>query len=168
MAIKKFNRKENDPDYFSKTQQKNESIAIKKFGETLLELSTKNLAELPLAEVTLKSLLDYKKMTTNLARKRHLMFIGKCLRQEDENAIREVLQAQSKASLVKKATPFDKTILDLLNDGEATIEKMLEKNLLLERQILRQLLRNIKNSKDEKKKLIAINKMKNYLNDIGS
>lgn len=175
MAIKKFNRKmyesELEPDAFSKTQQKNESLAIKKFGLELTELPAKILAILPISEVTLKSLLDYQKMNTNLAKKRHIMFIGKCLRNEDEQAIRDILDNQAAINLKEKTEkeinkdPVDGIIERLVVRGDVYIDELLANNPVLERQTLRQILRNIKNAKKLQKKQIAINKMQNYLRE---
>ncbi len=175
MAIKKFNRKqfesEFDEEGYSKTQQKNESLAIKKFGMELTELPAKTLAKLPISEVTLKSLLDYQKMNTNLAKKRHIMFIGKCLRNENEKAIRNILDNQAATNLKEKVEkdinkdPADEIIDRLVAQGDAYIDELLANNPELERQNLRQILRNIKNAKKLQKKQIAINKMKNYLRE---
>ncbi len=176
MAIKKFNRKryeseaESDSDALSKTQQKNESLAIKNFGLELAELSVKKLSELPLSEVTLKSLLDYQKITTNLAKKRHIMFIGKCLRNEDEQAIRGVLNGETSLHLKQEAEQVsnnsDNEIIDqLIEGGDAYIDELLSNNPVLKRQTLRQILRNINNAKTPQKKQLAINKIKSYLKD---
>ncbi len=174
MAIKKFNRKqfesEFDEEGYSKTQQKNESLSIKKFGQELAELPADKLAALPISEVTLKSLLDYQKITTNLAKKRHIMFIGKCLREEDEKAIRVALDNQVTVNLKEKnekenkKNPSDAIIIQLLEIGDAYIEELIANNPMLERQTLRQSLRNIKNAKIPQKKQRAIDKMKSYIN----
>lgn len=177
MAIKKFNRKqfesEFDEDGYSKTQQKNESLAIKKFGLELIELSAQKLAKLPISDVTLKSLLDYQKMKTNLARKRHIMFIGKCLRNEDEQTIRDFIDSGLAESLKEKdakqslsqTEPVDEIIEQLIEQGDSFIDKLISQNSNLQRQTLRQILRNIKNAKIAEKKQVAINKMKSYLKD---
>ena len=173
MAIKKFNRKsyesesELDADALSKTQQKNESLAIKKFGLELVALPANKLASLPISEVTLKSLLDYQKITTNLAKKRHIMFIGKCLRAEDEQAIRNVLDNQEEINLKEKVElskdPADEIVDRLLELGDVCIEELVADNPVLERQTMRQILRNIKNAKTPQKKQLAITKMKSYI-----
>lgn len=173
MAIKKFNRKSYESelvsDALSKTQQKNESLAIKQFGLELAELPAEKLAKLPMSEVTLKSLLDYKKITTNLAKKRHIMFIGKCLRTEDEHAIRKqldvrvVVNPQEKIEVEVKKDLVDEMIDRMLEKGDASIEELVAGNPVLERQTLRQILRNIKNAKSPQKKQLATNKMKSYL-----
>lgn len=173
MAIKKFNRKsyesksEDDADALSKTQQKNESLAIKKLGLELAALPANKLARLPISEVTLKSLLDYQKITTNLAKKRHIMFIGKCLRVEDEQAIRKVLDNQEAVNLKEKVElskdPADEIVDRLVEFGDACIEELVADNPVLQRQTVRQILRNIMNAKTPQKKQSAMTKMKSYI-----
>lgn len=170
MAIKKFNRKEHDPEYFSKTANKNEAQAIKKFGQELLALSAEKLKQLPIQEVTLKSLLDGQKITTNLAKKRHLMFIGKCLRIEDEALIRQSISDDKSGEFKKKAIaeeskidPMDELVAALLANENVEMEILLEKYPNIERQTLRQLLRNRKNAKVANKKQQVVLKLKQYL-----
>jgi len=162
------NDKNLEDDIVSKTQLKNQAQALKKFGQGLIELSDAKLKKLPVNEVTLKSLLDYKKMTTNLARKRHIMFIGKCLRNEDQQEIEQFLECELNPHKVTNVTeserePVDLLIENLITTGEEKITEILVDNPQLERQKLRQLLRNISNAKTEQKKQQAVGKMKVYL-----
>jgi ribosome-associated protein len=169
MAIKKYHRNRGEEDYTSKTSIKLDAKAIKKFGQELVELTALQLEALPVLEVTLKALLDHQKMTTNLARKRHFLFIGKCLRKENLDAIKEAIEDSQKVHFKKKTTekievdPADIIIKKLVEDGDVQIEKLISDNESLDRQTLRQILRNIKNSKTAVKKQQAVNKMKAYL-----
>ncbi len=166
MAIKKFHRNEGREDYTSKTSIKLDAHALTKWGKELLQLPESFLIQLPINGVTLKSLLDYPKITSNLARKRHLMFIGKCLRKEDEDLIRETLldiedKRQTKAP--KAIEPVNPHLKQLIDEGDAAIETILLENENLERQKLRQLHRNYCNAKGVTKDK-AMEKLKQYLN----
>jgi len=155
-----------EQDFVSKTRLKIHAQELKKFGLELVKLSDAKLKMLPIEDVTLKSLLDYKKITSNLARKRHLMFIGKCLRNENQQEIEEFLENDLSAPIkpkVEENDPLDLLLNDLINVGEEKINEILIEKPLLERQKLRQLLRNINNTKSEQKKQQAIGKMKAYL-----
>jgi len=166
MAIKKFHRNEGREDYTSKTSIKLDAHALTKWGKELLLLPEAVLTQLPFNEVTLKSLLDYSKITSNLARKRHLMFIGKCLRKEDEDLIREKILDVENEKHAKKPKPIESInpyLKQLIDDGDAAIETILAENVNLERQKLRQLYRNQCNAKGTKKAK-AMEKLKQYLN----
>ncbi|MGB0495898.1 MAG: ribosome biogenesis factor YjgA [Kangiellaceae bacterium] len=165
-------------NFVSKTQLKKQSLNLKKFGLELTNLKKSVLEKMPIGEVTLRSLLDFQKMTTNLARKRHLMFIGKCLRSENEAEIREYLEKLDRAHIstmklnegdsIAESDPEDKSsenqlferLIDADNDA---IELFLKNNHQLERQNLRQLIRNCKSTKVEKKKSQAKEKLMDYL-----
>lgn len=165
MAIKKFHRNEGREDYTSKTSIKLDAHALTKWGKELLLLQESLLIQLPIEGVTLKSLLDYPKITSNLARKRHLMFIGKCLRKEDEDLIREKILELEHEKQSKKPKPMESInpcLKQLIDDGDAAIETILAEKINLERQKLRQLYRNYCSAKGVKKTK-AMDKLKQYL-----
>ncbi|PCI73101.1 MAG: hypothetical protein COB38_01560 [Gammaproteobacteria bacterium] len=183
---KEFDKEQDD--FVSKTKLKNQAQDLKKFGLELAKLKTSIVENLPVGEVTLKSLLDYQKMTTNLARKRHLMFIGKCLRSESESAIREYLDNKEKANISTmqqnanevqdteseesrvqpKLNKMDKLIESLLVANGEEIELFLGGNPQIERQNLRQSIRNCQSAKNEKKRQVAKERLIDYLkiNDV--
>ena len=177
--------KESDDGFISKTQLKKQAQDLKGFGAELLELNLKVIKKLPIGEVTLKSLLDYEKMNSNLARKRHLMFIGKCLRSEDVDDIKEFLSnkerksidafqqitkanddtSDSTAEIQATSTPksVEQLIPTLVKAKDTELECFLENNSRLERQTLRQLIRNCNAAKNENKKAMANKKLIEYL-----
>ncbi len=156
-------------DYVSKTQQRQEALALNKFGQELVLLAPAKLSELPISETTRLGLLEYQKITSNLARKRHLNFIAKCLRNENQDAIRQHLNDNIEFQLEKKKngmTFVDDLINLLIKNGDSEIETIVEKNSTADRQTLRQLLRNLNNAKTEQKKIQASNKLRSYLKSI--
>ncbi len=186
---KEFDKEQDD--FVSKTQRKNQALDLKKFGLELAKLRMSLIEKLPIGEVTLKSLVDYQKMTTNLARKRHLMFIGKCLRNENESEIREYLDNKEKVNIstmqqivnedqnteseekcaqpkLNKLNKMDQLVESLLVASGEEIEVFLGKNQQIERQNLRQSIRNIHSAKNEKKTQIAKERLIDYLkiNDV--
>ena len=160
-----------DEEFTSKTQLKKDALALKKFGLQLSQLTAEKLNLLPISETTLKSILDYQKITTNLARKRQLMFVGKCLRNEDEDKIRNYLTTHSNTQLKAKTEQVDTGQAfaeTLLSGGAEAVEKLIQDNSSLERQTLRQLVRNVNNAKVVAKKKNAMIKLQNYLNEFCS
>jgi len=174
MAIKKYHRNIDQPDYVSRSQIKQEAQAIKELAVKLVDLSDAKIALLPISETSLKSLQDFKKMTSNLARKRHLMFVAKRLRQEDQEAIEAHInspklnqienqqqsndvKAELVSSIYKKLLASDSSMV------ETEIELLLDQHSLVERQPLRQLVRNIDHAKNSKKKQACELKLNHYL-----
>ena len=75
----------------SKTQVKRELHALVDLGERLTTLKADTLAKLPLTDAMRKALADAPKHTANIARKRHILFIGKLMRDQNTDAILELL-----------------------------------------------------------------------------
>ena len=75
----------------SKTQVKRELHALTELGERLTTLKPDLLAKLPLTEPLRRALEEAPKHTANAALKRHRQFIGKLMRDQDTDAILELL-----------------------------------------------------------------------------
>jgi ribosome-associated protein len=157
-----------EDELISKTQLKKDALALKKFGLELSQLPVEKVKALPIDDTTKESILDYQKITTNLAKKRQLMFVGKCLRNEDEELIRQFLSEQANSHLktkVVKADPLIDCIEKLLLGNPDDVEELLQQYSNLERQTFRQLIRNISNAKKAEKINQATEKLKLYLKE---
>ncbi|TQV75388.1 DUF615 domain-containing protein [Aliikangiella marina] len=154
-----------DDDFISKTQLKNEAKALQTFGKELTELSLTKLESLPLSETTIFAIRDYHKQSGNIAKKRHLAFIGKCLRSEDADAVKLILEQDDFNNLRKQKSiaSNDELIEELLAQGDKKIQELLQKNSTLDRQKLRQLVRNLGKSPEGKKRSSAKQKLNQYL-----
>ena len=82
----------NDDSLVSKTQRKREMHDLQELGERLVELNNKQLATLPLSEDLLDAVRDSRTITKHEARRRHLQFIGRLMRNIDPEPIREKLR----------------------------------------------------------------------------
>ena len=71
----------------SKTQVKRELHALQDLGERLTTLKPDVLDRLPLTDALRKALADAPKHTAHIARKRHVQYIGKLMRDQDIDAI---------------------------------------------------------------------------------
>ena len=94
------------------------------------------------------------------------MFVGKCLRNEDEDKIRQAISDVAEGHLKKKDKKIDvidKIIQQLIKSSDSKIESLVTEFEILDRQTLRQILRNINNAKTDAKKQQALGKMKDYL-----
>jgi ribosome-associated protein len=78
----------------SKSALKRRMIALQKLGETLVELSEKQLEKIPVDDERLvKAVREARAMRSHSARRRHLQLIGKLMRDIDAGAIEKALQA---------------------------------------------------------------------------
>jgi|GEM_PF-2206754 len=178
------NRENLPDDYVSKTELKNIAKDLQGFAKELIELSADKVSLLPLNETTKSAISDYYKQSGNIAIKRHLAFIAKCLRHDEvdeskqiiaddsfsslraQAAIRADKLAQEKKNQVREArSKVDKLVELLITDGDKQIQKMVENNASLNRQTLRQLVRNLQNSKIDKKRIQAKVKLSEFIVD---
>ena len=75
----------------SKSQVKRELHALVDLGERLTTLKPDLLNKLPLTDALRRALADAPKHVAHIARKRHLQFIGKLMRDQDTDAILQLL-----------------------------------------------------------------------------
>ena len=75
------------PDQFSKSQRKRDMLAMQELGERLTRLSDTQLSKLPLSDSILDAINTMRSLKANEAKRRHLQYIGKLMRDEDCEAI---------------------------------------------------------------------------------
>jgi len=68
----------------SKSQLKREMHALQELGKRMLDLSDEQLASLDISETLNAAIQESRRITQREARRRHLQYIGKVLRQEDD------------------------------------------------------------------------------------
>ncbi|MFW8590924.1 ribosome biogenesis factor YjgA [Glaciecola sp. 2405UD65-10] len=160
---------ENDElEFTSKTQLKQAADQLKKLGLELVDLTPGEREKIPLDD----ELLDTIELCTRINRKkdgfrRQLQLIGKKLRSRDTDPIERAL-AQLKSSHTASNKHFH--ILErlrdtILNKGEEGVNKALEEFPQLERQRLRQLVRNAQKQEKENKPPVAARELFQYLRE---
>ncbi len=132
----------------SRTQTKKEAEELQKLGEELTRLPLHKLDRMNLPSDLYKALVAYRPITSHIAGRRHRQFIGTLMRDVDPEPIRMALlepDASRPESNIRQKT---RMWMDKLLAGDpAEMEAFLCECPGLERQKLRQLLRNIKKEK---------------------
>ncbi|WP_196137364.1 ribosome biogenesis factor YjgA [Aliikangiella sp. G2MR2-5] len=159
-----------DEDFISKTQLKKEAKALQQFALELIELPDKKLKLLPLNDVTKTAVRDFHRQSGNIAKKRHLAFIGKCLRNDDAEQARVFLSEDKFAEL--RGEPSGDSVNSqwlnkLILEGDPAIQLILDEYDSLDRQTLRQHVRNINNAKVDNKRQGFTEKLRQYLFENG-
>ncbi|MDX1457811.1 MAG: ribosome biogenesis factor YjgA [Marinobacter sp.] len=78
----------------SKSQLKREMLALQELGKQMLALSNEQLSTLPISDTLHRAIEESRRIRQNEARRRHLQYIGKVMRQEqDIDAIRRAIGA---------------------------------------------------------------------------
>ena len=82
----------------SKTQRKRQMHALQELGGRLAQLNTNQLAKLPLTPKLIEALSQMRRIGQREARRRQLQYIGKLMRDIDQEALERALNALSQQS----------------------------------------------------------------------
>jgi ribosome-associated protein len=135
---------EDQPSDISKTKQKKQAHALQKLGETLAGLPIHHIKAMDLPETLRQALIDGKSITANVAARRHRQYIGVLMRDADPESLRLELENLDEGQPPKSPeSEAAREWMDrLLTLDPAAVEDLLTRFPGLERQQVRQLLRN--------------------------
>lgn len=138
-----------DEGYKSRAQMKREEAHISKLSQQLVELTEKQIQELPLETLTCKAILEAKKINSHIGMKRQIKFISKRLHEEDIETLEEKLKFISSKHLltIKEHHLYEKWRDDLMANPKNAVFELLEKFPNLNSQQLRQLVRQANKEK---------------------
>lgn len=143
-----------DDDEFvkSKTQVKQEMQALRELGAAITQLTLEQQAKIPLSETLRKAVEEAPRIKSNSAKKRHMQFIGKLMRSEDEEEIRSAYDAivESSHKLTRLQHSIEKWRDTLIQD-DSRMETFISQYPNTDRQQLRQLIRTARKEKSENK-----------------
>ncbi len=135
-----------DPDETpkSKSQLKRDMHALQVLGEELVNLSPEQFKKFKLPEALHDAVVEARRIHGRGALKRQLQYVGRMMRDVDPAPIREKLDAlrgqsrQAAAQLHRIERWRDR----LLEDGDHALEELVARHPDVDRQYLRQLMRN--------------------------
>ncbi len=156
------------PDKDSKSQRKEDMLALQKIGESLTKLTDNQLATIDLPDILLTAISHIKLLTSNGAKRRQLQYIGKIMRQIDPESI---TQALTRIELIheRKTTQFhqiEKLRTTLLESGDDALHSFLVEYPKGDRQQLRQLIRNAQHDRKNNNNTGAEKALFKYLQSI--
>ncbi|MCG8530533.1 MAG: DUF615 domain-containing protein [Desulfovibrionales bacterium] len=143
-------QEEDGPQRKSKSQVKREVEALQKLGEELMELPLARVKQMELPSGLMAALEDAQTITSNVARRRHRQYIGVLMRDLDPEPIRLAMARTAVPHFTPKVSPARVWVNRLMAEGNPAMEELLETCPALERQRLRQLVRNASKPKGKK------------------
>jgi ribosome-associated protein len=159
---------EHEDEFISKTQIKAQALEQQKLGVSLIDLSQAELAKIPMDSELLDAVLLARKIRQKKeGYRRQLQFIGKLMRSRDTAPIEQAMLV-IKSAHKKQNNEFHKLEQlrdDILVQGDSKIESALAEYPSLDRQKLRQLVRQAKKQKSENKAPKAARELFKYLKD---
>lgn len=160
---------EYDPDtevtFVSKSERKREMAALQKLGETLLELPAGQFSQVPVSDPLRAAVELAKTLKQREARRRQLQYIGKLMRAEDHQKIAATLAGfEDTNRLFRQHFQRLENIREaLVGPGDAAFEQLVDTHHELDRQHLRQLIRQARKEAEQEKPPAASRKLFKYL-----
>ncbi len=134
----------------SKSERKRQALRAQALGRRLTELSTAELATVPLPEPLRDAVTAHGRMAKKEARRRQLQFIGRLMRDADEPAIQRAVDAVDHTSAQQKYRHRRlETWRDRLLEEPAAVTAYVAEHPGTDVQALRRLLRDHGHARDE-------------------
>jgi len=137
-------------DEWSKTSQKQVMHDLQDLGVKLLGLNTKQLAQMPIDDVLRNAIKETGRIKSRNALKRHKQFIGKLMRDVDPAPIIEQFEIiESPHQMLNKTFHHLEVLRDeLISGGKDVIGDVISEYPDIDKQKLRQLVKNAKKEKE--------------------
>ena len=139
-----------EDDFVSKTHQKQVMLDLQQLGEKLLDLKPKQLDQMPIGDVLKNAVIEASRIKSRNALKRHKQFIGKLMREVDpEPIIAQFEIIESPHQMLNKTFHHLEVLReDLIAGGKEVIGNVISEYPAIDKQKLRQLIKNAKKERD--------------------
>jgi|TARA_R110000822_G_scaffold187752_19_gene326856 ribosome-associated protein len=151
----------------SKSALKREMTALQKIGEELVDLPSAKLAKIPMPEILEDAIMLARRLKNREGKRRQLQYIGKIMRTIDHEAIKERLNSfdQQSKSFRQQFHRLEQWRDQLIADGDQALDELLNESPKLDRQHLRQLIRQAHKETSQNKSPAASRKIFKYLQE---
>ena len=152
----------------SKTSVKKDMHKLQALGKRLTELKRSQLAKVPMSDVLRKAVEDSARITQREATRRHMQYIGKLMRAEDEDEIRHAVDLFVAGSIAfaQELHALERWRDKLTQEDNEALSAYIEENPNADIQHLRQLVRNAKKDIQNEKNTGTSRKLFKYLKSV--
>lgn len=161
---------ESDPQLeTSKSQRKRDATALQELGQRLTNYTDQQLSNINLPESLLAAIEEFHRLPkSHGARKRQLQFIGRVMRDCDPQSIEDSLKLLENNNHTPSINSLTDSWLEKIQlTGFKAIEEFMLEYPEADRQLLRQLHRNLEKLPAEKRPT-QLNKLRKYMNSFTS
>lgn len=149
------NEFEQEYDRPSKSQKKRDMIALQKLGEQLVNEPTDRVKRAPLPEDVREAILECQRITNHEGRRRQMQFVGKKMRELDEEDVAALQRAIDSWKGLSKADTAALHALERQREkllaNDSTLTELLRRHPQADAQQLRALIRNARKEQAEGK-----------------
>ncbi|WP_144823339.1 ribosome biogenesis factor YjgA [Marinobacter piscensis] len=158
------------PEYSgpSKSQLKREMHALQELGKRMLDLSNDQLSTLPISDTLRHAIEESRRIRQNEARRRHLQYIGKIIRQEDDpDAVQRAIDAFDSGSEehTRRHHLAERWRDRMIAEGDSAAGEFLGYCPSADMQHLRNLVRNARKDAEKQKNTGQARKLFRYLRE---
>lgn len=159
---------EEEIEYVSRTALKKYVEELQELGKRITELRPDQQSQVPMGERLREAVAEMARISSNGAKKRHLNFIGKLMRHEDEDAIRDAIERFDSASAAhnQRFHRLERLRDGLLSDTQKTLDEVLELFPDCDIQHMRTLIRNAQREQTQNKPPASFRKLFQYLREL--
>ncbi|MGQ7247627.1 ribosome biogenesis factor YjgA [Halomonas sp. V046] len=137
----------------SKSQLKREMHELQDLGETFIAMKPKERERFPLSDEFIRAIEETDRIRAREARRRHMQYVGKLIRKEDLDGIQAVFDEieQTQVNRDHALNRLEKWRDRLIEEGTPAIESFIADYPDVDRQALRQLIRNAVKEREQNK-----------------
>jgi len=137
----------------SKSQLKREMHELQDLGETFIAMKPKERERFPLSDEFIRAIEETDRIRAREARRRHMQYVGKLIRKEDLDGIQAVFDEieQTQINRDHALNRLEKWRDRLIEEGTPAIEAFIADYPDVDRQALRQLIRNAAKEREQNK-----------------
>jgi ribosome-associated protein len=156
---------EEEIEYVSRSQMKREVEALQDLGKKITELRPDQQAQVPMSEVLAEAVEEMARISSHGAKKRHLNYIGKLMKHEDEEAIKVAIERFDSASDAhnQRFHALERLRERLIDGDQAAMNETLAAYPDCDIQHIRQLIRNAQKEREQNKPPASFRKLFQYL-----
>ncbi|HSG02256.1 MAG TPA: ribosome biogenesis factor YjgA [Marinobacterium sp.] len=168
MKKERYEEPEEEIEYVSRTALKRYMEELQALGKRVTDLRPDQQAQIPMGERLREAVEEMSRISSNGAKKRHLNFIGKLMRNEDEEAIRAAVDRFDSASEAhnQRFHKLERLREALVNDSQEAFNEVVSSYAECNIQHLRTLMRNAKKEREQSKPPVAYRKLFQYLREL--
>ena len=135
---------ESEDEIVSRAAIKRELQVLADLAKELVELNDAQLAKLPLNDVIVAAVVESRRIHQHIARKRHLKYIAKQMREIDEQALIAAMSVSKDQDRAANARfhHMEKWRDRLIEEGDEGLKDFMDEYPQVDRQKIRQLVRN--------------------------
>lgn len=152
----------------SKSKVKRELLALQELGERLTTLKPELIARLPLSDALQKALADAPKHKAHIARKRHIQYIGRLMRDQDVDAILALVDQvdASTRQYNERFHALERWRDRLIGGNDEVLDAFVSEYPDADRQHLRSLIRHAQHEAAHNKPPAAARKVFKYIREL--